>query len=281
MIPQRNISLLSNRLAKAGGRRIPEVVLERDYCLAWFLVGLSRSDLREMLAFKGGTALKRCYFGDYRFSEDLDFTLANEAPLDTIIAGLEKIFTDVQQMSGILIRYLRADRKSHQNSHTFYLAYEGPLPSMSIKEVKVDITISERLVRPLQNRPVLKGYKEYEDLPEDAVIQVYSLEEILSEKVAALTDRARNEPRDLYDIWYLIEQEQMDLAAIFPEIIDKLDFRGRNLEGMIDDLNNKETRLKKLWNMRLTNQIAELAHFEEVYRAVKRAFRSAGLLDNA
>jgi len=30
MIPQRNISLLSNRLAKAGGRRIPEVVLERD-----------------------------------------------------------------------------------------------------------------------------------------------------------------------------------------------------------------------------------------------------------
>ena len=149
---------------------------------------------------------------------------------------------------------------------------------MSTKEVKVDITISERLVRPLQNRPVLKGYKEYEDLPEDAVIQVYSLEEILSEKVAALTDRARNEPRDLYDIWYLIEQEQMDLAAIFPEIIDKLDFRGRNLEGMIDDLNNKETRLKKLWNMRLANQMVDLAHFEEVYRAVKRAFRGAGLL---
>ena len=35
MIPQRNISLLSNRLYKErGGRRIPETVLERDYCLA-------------------------------------------------------------------------------------------------------------------------------------------------------------------------------------------------------------------------------------------------------
>lgn len=279
MIPQRNISLLSNRLAKAGGRRIPEVVLERDYCLAWFLVGLSRSTLRDVLAFKGGTALKRCYFGDYRFSEDLDFTLVKEVSLDTILAGLEEIFTDIQQESGVLIRYSHADRKSHQNSHTFYLSYEGPLPSMSTKEVKVDITIKERLVQPLQNRPVLKGYKEYEDLPEDAVIQVYSLEEILSEKVAALTDRARNEPRDLYDIWYLIEQEQMDLAAIFPEIIDKLDFRGRSLEGMNEDLNNKETRLKKLWNMRLANQMADLAHFEEVYRAVKRAFRGAGLLD--
>ena len=34
VIPQRNISLLSNRLAREGGRRIPEAVLERDYCLA-------------------------------------------------------------------------------------------------------------------------------------------------------------------------------------------------------------------------------------------------------
>jgi len=55
--------------------RIREVVLEGDYCLAWFLCGLAESDLKPVLAFKGGTALKRCYFGDYRFSEDLDFTL--------------------------------------------------------------------------------------------------------------------------------------------------------------------------------------------------------------
>jgi predicted nucleotidyltransferase component of viral defense system len=73
MIPQRNISLLPNRLAKEGGRRIPEAVLERDYCLAWFLVGLSRSPLRDSLAFKGGTALKRCCFGNYRFQKILIF----------------------------------------------------------------------------------------------------------------------------------------------------------------------------------------------------------------
>ena len=89
MITKRNISLLSNSLAKAGGRRIPEVVLERDYCLAWFLVGLSRSTLRDVLAFKGGTALKRCYFGDYRFSEDLDFNFVKDVSFDTILAGLE------------------------------------------------------------------------------------------------------------------------------------------------------------------------------------------------
>lgn len=40
MIPQRNISLISHMLATAGGRRVPEAVIERDYVLAWFLTGL-------------------------------------------------------------------------------------------------------------------------------------------------------------------------------------------------------------------------------------------------
>lgn len=41
------------------------------------------------MAFKGGTAMKRCYFGDYRFAEDLDFTLIEEVPFEMIknIAG--------------------------------------------------------------------------------------------------------------------------------------------------------------------------------------------------
>ena len=48
MIPQRNISLISNTLMTAGGRRIPEAVIERDYVLAGH-------PLRDVLAFKGGT----------------------------------------------------------------------------------------------------------------------------------------------------------------------------------------------------------------------------------
>jgi hypothetical protein len=64
VIAQRNLSLLANRLFREhGGRRIPEAVLERDYCLAWFLVGLSGSQLKDLLIFKGGTALKRCQRG--------------------------------------------------------------------------------------------------------------------------------------------------------------------------------------------------------------------------
>ncbi len=101
MIPQRNLSLLSNRLASAGGRRIPEAVLERDYCLSWFLVGLSRNPLRELLLFKGGTALKKCYFPDYRFSEDLDFTLAHPVAFEAIRGELEEAFEVARRAAGV------------------------------------------------------------------------------------------------------------------------------------------------------------------------------------
>ncbi len=47
MILQSQISKLSNRLLREnGGRRIPEYVLERDYCIAWLLVRLSRMPLK-------------------------------------------------------------------------------------------------------------------------------------------------------------------------------------------------------------------------------------------
>jgi hypothetical protein len=278
MIPQRNISLLSNRLACEGGRRIPEAVLERDYCLAWFLVSLSSSPICKSLIFKGGTALKRCYFSKYRFSEDLDFTLAGEMPLETILAGFEEVYAEVRQSSGVVIRCSRKDRRKHQNSHTFYLAYEGPLPGVSKKEFKVDITINERIVMPVQELPVLKGYDEYADLPENANIQVYALEEILVEKIVALTDFARNEPRDLYDVWYLTTVENMDLTALIPKVASKLEFRDRTLAEMGDEFLKKEARLRKLWQVRLANQMAALPHFDEVYRAVRRSLRVAGLM---
>ncbi len=279
MIPQRNISLLSNRLAREGGRRIPEAVLERDYCLAWFLVGLSRSGVREKLVFKGGTALKRCYFGDYRFSEDLDFSLAEELPVEVILEALEGAYHEVHRASGIVFRFSRKDRTKHLNSHTFYLAYEGPLPSTSTKEVKVDITINERFVCPLQERPIVRGYEEYVDLPEDSPVRVYSLDEIAVEKVVALTDRARNEPRDLYDVWYLTSEGHVDLAMLAAEVESKLEFRGRACEGLGAELAKKEKRYQKLWTVRLGAQIAHLPRFEEVYRSVRRSLRSAGLTD--
>ena len=278
MIAQRNLSVLSNRLAKAGGRRIPESVLERDYCLSWFLVGLSRSPLRSRLLFKGGTALKKCYFPDYRFSEDLDFTLAEEAPFETIRKELDAAFEESYRACGVVLRYARSDRQPHANSHTFYLNYEGSLGGLpSGKEVKTDITIRERVIYPVEERPVLRAYEEYEDIPGDAVVKIYSLKEIAAEKVIAVCDRARNEPRDLYDLWYLCEEAHVDLAEVIDAVAGKLEFRGQTIETIRGRLETKQERLQRLWGRRLAGQMATLPEFEGVFRAVRRAFRQAGI----
>ena len=218
MIPQRNLSLLANRLAKAGGRRIPESVLERDYCLAWFLAEFSRSELHRQTAFKGGTALKRCYFGDYRFSEDLDFTLLASTPLEEILQHLSRV-----------------------------------------------------------TKSVLRGYDEFDDLPEERRVQSYSLGEIASEKAVALGDRARNEPRDLYDLWYLTNLAGVDLASLLRAIGEKLLFRGMQVEGLQDAIVNKQARLKALWLARLGNQMVALPPFENVFRELRRTMRQARL----
>ena len=58
-------------------------VIEKDYVLGWLLAGINaHSALADSWVFKGGTCLKKCYFETYRFSEDLDFTLRDEAQLE-------------------------------------------------------------------------------------------------------------------------------------------------------------------------------------------------------
>jgi predicted nucleotidyltransferase component of viral defense system len=195
--------------------------------------------------------------------------------LESILAGLVEVYVQVQSASGIPFRYSRGDRKKHQNSHTFYLAYEGPLPAASPKEVKVDITITERIVLPIEDRTVLRGYEEYSDLIDDNRIRVYSLDEIGVEKIVALTDRVRNEPRDLYDVWYLTSKEYVDLAMLTPEIDSKLAFRGRSRDTMGEEFKKKEVRYKKLWGPRLGSQMSELPPFDNVFRSVRRSLRAA------
>jgi len=278
VIPPRDLSLLANRLAEAGGRRLPEAVLERDYCLAWFLVALSRTSLRERLVFKGGTAIKKCYVGGYRFSEDLDFTLATGSAFDEIRRGLDPVFAEARRATGAVFRFAREDRRKHENSYSFYLGYEGPLPTPAGgRELKVDVTVRERLVFPIEERPVLREYEEYADLPEDAKVPVYSVGEIAAEKVVALTDRARNEPRDLYDVWRLVSEGHVEIAGIVAGIEQKWDFRGRRLADVRAEFAAKEPRYRKLWDHRLSGQLVELPEFDDVYRTVRRALRQAGL----
>ena len=86
------------------------------------------------------------------------------------------------------------------------------------------------------------GYDEYDDLPDGANVRAYSPEEIAAEKVVALGDRARNEPRDLYDIWYLTGEGRVDLAHLRGEVEAKLDFRGKKVGDLAGECSAPRSR---------------------------------------
>jgi hypothetical protein len=93
-------------------------------------------------------------------------------------------------LSAVTFAFDREDRRSHHNSFTFFLTYEGVWPRQGTgNEVKVDVTLAERLAFPLERRPVLRGYPEFSDLPADQALTVYSLGEIAAEKAPPSSTR--------------------------------------------------------------------------------------------
>jgi predicted nucleotidyltransferase component of viral defense system len=238
---------------------------------------MGQTRLSEWLVFKGGTALKKVYFPNYRFSGDLDFTLREKVAWEPIQAEWVRLGSRVRERSGVGIEFLARDPDTHANTHTFYLGLRGPIPRATSDRVKVDITLRELMYHPIEERPLLREYPEYEDL-EEATVSSYSIEEIAAEKVMALVDRARNEPRDLYDLWYLAENS----GVVWPELVDclakKYRFRGVDPGAMVDSYRDKERRLRSLWTGRLEQQIAILPRFDEVYRDLRRRLRPGELM---
>lgn len=66
MIPLTEINNLAEEY------KVPTETIEKDYIISWILTCLANSDLLKKFTFYGGTAIKRIYFEEHRFSEDID-----------------------------------------------------------------------------------------------------------------------------------------------------------------------------------------------------------------
>ena len=72
--------------------------------------------------------------------------------------------------------------------------------------------------------------------------------------------------------------QYVDIAELIEAVEEKLEFREKSLTDVREEFLRKETRFKKLWKMRLSSQMASIPEFGQVYRAVQRKLRQAGLL---
>ena len=199
------------REAAQAGVRIQ--LQERDYALGWLLLGLAQTpSLSQVLAFKGGTALRKTYFPAYRFSEDLDFTLVASIDENDLQADIAAVLHQVERMSGMQMWVANWKLKrdiAAEKAYQARVAYVGPLGQrISPPRIRLDLTCYEHLALSLVQRAITHPYS---DAPSDPQhVSTYCLEEMLAEKLRALLRRCY--PRDVYDVWYLLKycRERLD-----------------------------------------------------------------------
>jgi len=240
--------------------------IEKDYILSWILFGISKHEkLSKAIVFKGGTVLKKIYFEEYRFSEDLDFTLLyTETKNDKIYEWFIETFEFIKEEANIPLNII-TDNEHEDGDINFYISYIGPLGGQgSNKKVKVDISRSEQLVF----EPVVKSIiTEYSDLEEYQLV-CYSLEEVLVEKMRSVLQRMQ--ARDFYDIWYLLEIHKMDIDYYVNEFITKCRNKGLQANDFPKKLTERLQQYKGRWQSSLKEQIKDLPNFDRVEREVQR-----------
>jgi len=255
-------------------------VVEKDYVLGWLLAGIfNHAALHSAWVFKGGTCLKKCYFETYRFSEDLDFTLADAGHLNQefLSATFTEITQWVYEQTGIEIPADTVRFEIYQNPRGHLsvegrVGYRGPLQRRGDPaRVKLDLTDDEVLVLEPVAREV---HHPYSDRPPEGIqARCYSYEEVFAEKLRALTERER--PRDLYDVIHLYRHTgaRPDRALLMRTLAQKCAYKGIAVPTMAS-LENKPERveLEAEWANMLGHQLPELPPFEQFWHELPEVF---------
>jgi predicted nucleotidyltransferase component of viral defense system len=253
-------------------------VVEKDYVLGWLLWGIgSHPVLGQTWIFKGGTCLKKCYIETYRFSEDLDFTVAEGGPIDPhdVAPLIDEVLEAVAEASGIEFSDRRPALKGRNQPGSVEgrVYYRGPLATPSVASVKLDLTATEMLVREPERRPIAHPYSPDEVLPEPADVACYCFEEVFAEKLRAMGQRSR--PRDLYDIVNLYRRDDLrvrrdDIHAI---LVEKCAHKGIGVPTLTSvQASGLVPELESEWENMLGHQLPALPPFEQFWDALGDLF---------
>lgn len=184
-----NLELLNKLAVKQG---IPSAIIEKDYALSVVLQQISTSGLKDEIVFKGGTALKKAYFAEVRFSEDLDFSVMNVSE-QNLFGELAPLFVDTE-LNGV--KFMKIEREKTRAGLRLALKFSFLLSHP--QRIRFDFSFRDNLALKPEERFLFDSYGVGE-----ARFLVLSLEELFAEKVHALFSRVA--ARDLYDSWYLFK----------------------------------------------------------------------------
>lgn len=263
----------------------PWEILERDYLLSWILAGIGKVDsLSDTLASKGGTALKKCYFGDYRFSEDLDFSTLEGAPIGEAMEraireccrAAARLLDEYAPVEIVCERYTETDPHPG-GQEAFTIRARFPWHRQLHTRVKIEITVDEEVLKPVAMRKVIHEYGE----PLEAEVRTYALEEIVAEKLRAILQHieklqtrgwSRSRARDYYDLWRIMGAygDRLDLSGFVPFLREKCAARDVRFEGPDDFFQEPmHSYVEATWEQWLGRLVPGLPAFETVIEELR------------
>jgi predicted nucleotidyltransferase component of viral defense system len=262
------------RAARRSG--VEPSVIELDWALGWALWGLAEHGLlKSHLLFKGGTCLRKCYFPDYRFSEDLDFTATAWLGWDEIHNAVRDAFRMAAEASGIDFdveepRFEVVDDEYGRESLKCHRYWRGPHRRRgAARALRLDITRNEIVATDPIARPVHHEYSDLEDLGA-LTWRCYSLEEVMAEKLrAVLGQRKHAIARDLYDLESI--QEYVDHEVVRRILPAKLAAKDLDTAGVSPGaFRVREAEFRSDWTHSLLPLIQEAAmlDFDSVWSSV-------------
>ena len=246
------------RMARSTG--FDTAMLEKDYAFSWLLCCAYSSPLRGYLVFKGGTALRKIFFPEWRLSEDLDFTIARGIDPDDVREDFEDAFSRVKE-----IAFAFKSFSPGQQAIFADVQYMGPLGFKN--RIAIDISLRERMVL----EPVRRRVEpEYGEIPPFEVY-VYAIEEILIEKIRSIIQRGK--ARDYYDVWRLLSGGSFDIDRIKGLLVDKCRITGVEYRPDLIFDGDRLSEAGRYWEVALSRLTRDLPDFGRVVDELRRVLK--------
>ncbi|MCL4376797.1 MAG: nucleotidyl transferase AbiEii/AbiGii toxin family protein [Actinobacteria bacterium] len=249
----------------ASKKRVPEDIIEKDYFIELLLYYLSNDNsFKNNSVFRGGTSLKKMYFPDYRFSEDLDFIVDN----DVSVADLEEVFNEVLIKISNDFPFKPAKTSSIKNDRLqTFIKYDIVPEIKANKELKVDI-LKDNFIPFFSGKNILFTYPDFRDKENE--LNSYDLESVVADKISRILD-ADKEVRDIYDLWYLLKLDYLNISKLKNILKKRFGFK-LYFPNLIEEI--KSNVFKQTWKFRLERQILDLPPYELVIKDLNELIKN-------
>ncbi|NCN23881.1 MAG: hypothetical protein COU65_04160 [Candidatus Pacebacteria bacterium CG10_big_fil_rev_8_21_14_0_10_42_12] len=247
--------------------KIDQYTVLREYIQIVFLNYLFQEKEAKQLTFKGGTALRLLY-NSPRFSEDLDFNA--KLDVDQIRNLLNKVVTNTSK----LVDNIELKELNTLQGFSAKLYFKSDISSMPLT-IKLDFSFRENSIDEIK-----KTISTELPIQIYSLINVFSAEEILAEKIRTLFQRVKG--RDIYDIWFLLNiQTLLDMKMVNKklELINKK-FNYNDLLNALNDFKQKqlENDLFKFLPINQRQIVSQLIEFIKNHPQIKKLTTPATFL---